>query len=200
MFRIIGHLPLTIFVFAMVILYTYIKNYRRIIYMKKAIVYYSITGTCRNTATAMAQRWGADIIELKVKNKPNTKSVFGFMKVGFKSSTRGDLILAGDINADVAPYDQVNIIAPMRAGKSDPAINACLKVIDFTNKEVGIFSVQADPGFSKSEAMLDSMAERIEARGGKIVFRQALAGASPNKTRTLEEMQAQINDIFQDVR
>ena len=168
--------------------------------MKKAIVYYSVSGNCRNAATAMAHRWGADIIEVTVKKKPNTKSPFGFMALGFKSATHKDLKLDGDINAAVAPYDQVYIIAPMRAGNSDPAINACLKVIDFTDKEVGIFSVQADPGLSGSDKMLDSMAERIEAHGGKIVFRQAMAGSSPNKIKSVEDMQVQINDIFQDVR
>lgn len=167
--------------------------------MKSAILYYSLDGSARRAAESLSRKWAAELVELKEK-KARKGGSFGFAAAGFQAFLGVRSRLAFDVAEAVKPYDKLYVISPVWAARTAPAVNACLARCDFTGKQVGILSIQADPGLSGSDRVLDSMAARVEARGGRIVFRHALAGAAPGKTVSREDMERQINEIFDDVR
>ena len=136
--------------------------------MKKAVVYYSVSGSCKNAATAIAESVEADIIEIKAKKQPNTKNPIGFIGLGFKSATKKKIKLEGDINADLSSYDIVYLVSPMRAGNTDPAINTCLEEGDFSNNGVGVFLVKTDSKLTEAGLMPASIKASCEIKGWKV--------------------------------
>lgn len=167
--------------------------------MKSAIVYYSLYGSARCAAEALSRKWAAELIELK-EAKPRRSGPAGFVGAGFQAALGVRSRLAFDVAEAVKPHEKLYVISPIWAGRTVPAVNTCLEQCDFTGRQVGVLSIQADPELNRSDRVLDSMAARVEARGGRIVFRHALVGASPNRAVSREDMERQINEIFDDVR
>ncbi|MGI5877990.1 MAG: flavodoxin family protein [Christensenellales bacterium] len=167
--------------------------------MKSAIFYFSLDGSARCAAEALSRKWAADVIEL-AEAKPRGRGKWDFVKAVFQALRGAESRLALNVSDAARPYDKVYIISPVWAGRTVPAVNACLAQCDFTGKQVGILSVQADRDLKGADEVLDSMARRVEAARGQVVFRHALVGALPGKTISREDMERQINEIFDDVR
>lgn len=167
--------------------------------MKSAIIYYSLDGNARCAAEAIAHKWAADIIEL-TEVKPRKRGPFGFIMSAFQAARGKKSKLSVDIAEMAKPYEKIYIISPVWASRPVPAVNTCLHECDFSGKQVGILSIQADPRLDGADRVLDTMARCVEAKKGQIVFRHGLVGASPGNTMSREDMERQINEIFDDVR
>jgi len=167
--------------------------------MKSAILYYSLDGSARCAAQALSRKWAADVIEL-AERKPRGHGKWDFVKAAFQALRGAKSRLDINVSDAVRPYDTMYIISPVWAGRTVPAVNTCLAQCDFTGKQVGILSVQADRDLKGSGEVLDSMARRVESASGQVVFRHGLIGALPGKTISREDMERQINEIFEDVR
>lgn len=131
--------------------------------MKNLIIYYSFKGHTETAAKELAKLLSCDIVPI-LEVKPRKKSSFlgaGFSaSVGLKSKIR-------PFDTALSDYDNIFLGTQVWAGHSVPVINAFLEQTDFTGKNVYLFTTQADP--KKPQAVIDSIVNRIEAKGGKVI-------------------------------
>lgn len=106
--------------------------------MKIAVVYYSLEGNTKSVAETIAERLGAELIELKCVKSYPTGKVSKFLWGG-KSVTFGEMpeLMAYDFKAD--DYDAVIIGSPVWASKYAPPLKTFLTENDLTGKKLGFF-------------------------------------------------------------
>jgi len=143
----------------------------------KAIVFFSRDGSTRIAASIIAEKTGAELVELK-EEKPSRN----FIISGFRASTRKHSSLAGDPWEAVASCDTIILGAPIWAGKGVPAMNGFLDKADLSGKHVYLFTLQADPNLRASDQVHAHYTSRVEEVGGVVDGTIALAGNSPGKT------------------
>lgn len=123
--------------------------------MKIAVVYYSLEGNTKSVAETIAERLGAELIELKCVKAYPTGKVSKFLWGG-KSVTFGERpeLMAYDFKAD--DYDAVIIGSPVWASKYAPPLKTFLTENDLTGKKLGFFVCCAggktDKCFAKMKA------------------------------------------------
>lgn len=105
--------------------------------MEKLIVFYSDNGNTRYAARTLAEKIGADLLELK-PNSPMPKPRFENMFWGNNCSVVKCCTLQ-KYDKDISKYDQIYIGTPSWSGCICPAIKAFLKQEDLQNKEVAFF-------------------------------------------------------------
>jgi len=160
--------------------------------LKTGIAYFSKTGNTKVVAEYLAKELDAKLIRLE-ENK-NYQGLGGFLLGGFRASTHKAAKLAPSIFEDIAGYDTVILATPVWAGQTTPVINALLKHMDFTGKQVYVITVQADPERRGHEGRERFYREAIEQKGGKLAACFSLAGASPGKLRPKSELVAQVEE------
>ncbi len=128
--------------------------------MKNLVVYYTRSGNTEIVAQEISKLVDADIKKIELQNE-----------IGFGWAALSSLIgLNGKIkpmNFDFKDYDNIFIGCQVWAGKSSTPINALLNKMNFTNKNVFLFITQADSKTPRS--IYDSIAKRVEAKGGKVI-------------------------------
>jgi flavodoxin len=155
--------------------------------MDTSVVYYSLSGSTRAAAEAIAKKNGAKLYEL-IEVKGNRKGVWGFIKSGYQASTRKKTALVSTLPEAVQNCTRIYIGTPVWAGMPTPAVNAFIDANDFTGKEVCLFSVQADPETEKmSQKLFAYLSEIIKAKGGQMAGVFALQGAY-KQSRTEDEI------------
>lgn len=107
--------------------------------MKVAIVYYSLEGNTKKVANQIAEKFNADLYELKeVKSTvPKTgffKFVWGGKQVVMKQ--KPDL---EELNINIDEYDLIFIGTPVWAFTFSPAIRSFLSKYNIKGKKIGIF-------------------------------------------------------------
>jgi flavodoxin len=132
--------------------------------MKNLIVYYSWTGNTEVIANEIQKLTGGAI--QKIEEYKKRKSGAGFMGaaftalIGLKSRIKPmDLSLNG--------YDNIFIGGQVWAGRSTPAINTFISRAKLSGKKVYLFLTKADD--KVPQKVIDSMTQRIERRGGKVI-------------------------------
>ncbi|MBI9103611.1 MAG: hypothetical protein JEY99_14450 [Spirochaetales bacterium] len=143
----------------------------------KAVVFFSRDGSTRIAANIIAEKIGAELIELQ-EEKPNRN----FLMSGFRASTRKHAALSGDPWAEIASCNTLILGAPIWAGKGIPAMNGFLDKIDLSGKHVYLFTLQADPNLRSSGQVIAHYTRRVEDAGGTVDGSIALPGNSPGKT------------------
>lgn len=155
---------------------------------EKAIVFFSRNGSTKGAASLLAERIGADIIELIPAKKT------GFIRSGFMASKKKRISLTGDPWGECRDKTLLILGTPVWAGNGTPAINSFLDEADLTDKKVYIFTLQADPRLKGSEEILEYLKDRVESAGGTVSGTLALNGASPGKTAPPENYREKMNN------
>ncbi len=156
--------------------------------MKTAIVYYTQSGTNATLAEILAEKESATMIKLAIENeKKPCMARDAFAAIRGKCA-----ILKNDINSDIAEFDKINLITPKWAGKPATAINTFLRDADLTNKEVALYVTQLDKRLESAEKMLNGMADKVTAQGGKVICKKALLGGNSKKPISKEDLIAQL--------
>lgn len=131
--------------------------------MKNLVVYYSYMGNTEVVAKEIYQVVGGDLIKIEEVKKRKPGGMMGpalSALLGLKSRLKKmDFTLAG--------YENIFLGVQVWAARSTPAINTFLSKADLKNKKVYLFVTKADEKIP--QAVIDSIARRIEKRGGKIV-------------------------------
>ncbi|MEZ0481107.1 flavodoxin family protein [Planococcus sp. SSTMD024] len=92
-------------------------------------------------------------------------------------------------------YENIFLGAPVWAGKTPPAINAYLKKASFKDKKVWLFLTKGDE--KVPQQVIDSIAKRIEKKGGKVVDSLSITTKWEPKTNipiAAEEVQQPVHD------
>lgn len=143
------------------------------------IAYFSEVGNTKIAVDHLAGKLKAETVELV--DKTSYKGFFGFLRGGFRASTRKKAELDSSIYTQISEFDRIILATPVWAGKTTPAINAVLENVDFNNKEVYVMVTQADPSFKGSDERKAFYREKIEAKNGKLIEYFPIQGSSPGK-------------------
>jgi multimeric flavodoxin WrbA len=113
------------------------------IFMNTCVAYFSKSGNIKIAAEYLAEKIGAKVIALS--DGTNYKGLIGFMKGGMNASLTRKAKLDSATFDEIAKYERIVLATPVWAGKTTPAINAVLENVDFTDKQVYVMTMQADP-------------------------------------------------------
>ena len=160
--------------------------------MKTAVVYYSLEGSTRVAAQALADRLGADIYELKEK-KPRGKTPMVYMSGGFAAVFGLKSRLQDNFADRMGAYERICIGTPIWASRPVPAVNSFVKAFDPKGKQILMFSVQADPNPQSSEKGMEKLCAVIRKKGGASLSLLGLHGEAPGKTASKENIEAQLD-------
>jgi len=164
--------------------------------MKTAVVYYSRDGSTRVAAQTLAQKFGADLLEIE-EVKKRGKSAGAFMAAGFGASFGLCSRLKNNFAQEMKGYDVICIGSPVWAGKTAPAVNAFIRDLDATGKQLILFTVQADEHpESKPPTCLEAHKAALEKKGASVSRLMRMHGAPPGKTADQQDMEKQIEAAY----
>lgn len=158
---------------------------------KSAIIYYSWIGNTHVIATEIQRLTGFDLIRIEEEKHREFGKIAGAAMgafFGMKSKLKA-------MDFSLKNYENIILGCQVWAGKTTPAINAFLKMADFTGKNVWILITMADANPPKKA--IDSVTGCIEKKGGKVagVFSQtAKWDPKTNKPIELEEVTENIQN------
>ncbi|MBC7100118.1 flavodoxin [Methanothermobacter tenebrarum] len=132
--------------------------------MKKVlIIYYSKTKKTETVAKTLANELSAETIEIKdLKDRYGLLSNIG----SIIDAIRENKTRIEPETIDLSGYDLLYIGSPTWAGKPAPAIITLIDNLNLKGKDVILFATMARQGGSN---VIDRMAEKIKARGGRII-------------------------------
>lgn len=91
--------------------------------MKQAVLYYSIGGHCAKIATSIAEKTGAELIEILPVRK--WTGWMAYPICGFQA-TSGRRVKLRKINADLRSFDHLTIVSPIHASRVAAAVRSFL--------------------------------------------------------------------------
>lgn len=130
---------------------------------KVLIAYYSRTGTTKIIASTLAERFHAQLIEIK-DLKPRD-GIQGFLSAG-KDAAEGIKTTIEPASIDLSEYDIIFLGTPVWAGRPTPAILTFVDNSDFHNKKVVLFVTMHFCGGRKT---IYELTRKIEEKGGKVI-------------------------------
>lgn len=130
--------------------------------MKTAVVYYSLEGNTKFVAEKIAEKLGAELIELRCVKAYPTGTVSKFLWGG-KSVTFGEkpALLPYEFNAD--DFDAVILGSPVWASKYAPPLKTFFSENDISSKKVGFFVCCAGGKTDKCFALMKQDAKNENA-------------------------------------
>lgn len=131
--------------------------------MKTGIVYYSRTGNTQMVAKALSEELKADLIE--IKDVQDRKGFLSTLKSSIDALRETKTRIKPE-KVDLSDYDLLYVGSPTWAGKPAPAIITFIDTADLMGKDVILFTTMSRQG---GEGTIERMAEKISARGGRIV-------------------------------
>ena len=146
--------------------------------MGKAVVFFSLDGSCARAASALAEKIGAKRVELKETRL--RRLPMGFMLAGFQAAVGIRTRLIGNPVGEVQGCEELHVITPIWAGNAVPAINSFVSSCDFEGKKVYIYTVQVDPALNAAKAWA-KLTKAVQMQGGDVMATRGLLGGSPMK-------------------
>ncbi|MDP2892657.1 MAG: hypothetical protein Q8O09_05930 [Bacillota bacterium] len=163
--------------------------------MKSAVVFYSLYGSTKIAAQAIAQKKGAALYELSELRGKRT-GIFGFIKSGFQAVTKKKTKLADYFTDEITACGAIYIGTPIWGGMPAPAVNSFIHHNDFSGKDVYIFTLQSDPEVENmSKKAFSYLLSLIEAKGGRVKGLFPLLGSSneaPNADSIMEQVSKKV--------
>jgi flavodoxin len=162
--------------------------------MTIGIVYYSRSNNTRTAALHLAEKKGAEVIELAEFN--GRKGLFGLMK-NMLSASKGQVPkLQGDPWKAIERLDKVYLMTPIWGGQMAPPMVSFMQNADFKGKEAVAVTLQADRKGEGSSKVYDKIKQQVLERGGSFIKGCALHGAFPGKYAGKDYIEGQIDKIF----
>jgi len=158
---------------------------------KNLIVYYSMLGNTMAVAKEIEKQTSFTaqrIEEYKVRKRGNLIGNAMGAFLGFRSKIRPMDFLISD-------YNNILLGAQVWAGKTTPAMNTYLRKASFKGKKVWLFITKADEKIP--QGIIDSMTDRIEKKGGKVIDSISITAGFDPKVETVisqEEISAAVHE------
>ena len=130
--------------------------------MKAIILFYSYTGKTKALAEKKSHELGADIEEIKDLKRPGTIAAY---VVGSLRARRQKQAAISPIQANLADYENIIIMAPLWAGYPAPAMNNILEALP-AGKQIDMIITS---GSGNSSASADNTKALITAKGCEVI-------------------------------
>jgi flavodoxin len=160
------------------------------------IIYYSWVGNTKVVAQEIQTETGFDLVKIEEKKERKFGNIMGAAMgafLGFKSSIK-------PMDFSLEKYDSVFLGTPVWGGKTTPAINKFLSKANFKGKNIWLFITKADEKIPQK--VIDSITNRIEKKGGKVMDCLSLTTKWDPKTNipiTAEEIRSSVQDWIEKV-
>lgn len=131
--------------------------------MKRKVLYFTRTGTCKRIASKVAEGLSLELVQLR--DNQNWDGFFGYWKAGFFASTKREVLI--EIQGDLSDINELILVTPIWAGSIAPATQAFLKIFprnkvhivvssngSVTDDRVNFLSVSDIPKNKKSEEVV----------------------------------------------
>lgn len=164
--------------------------------MKAAVVFYTLDGSTRVAAEVIADKYTADIFELR-EAKPRGRSTGAFMGSALSALVGAKSRLISTYAKDMQAYDKIFIGTPVWASKPVPAVNTFVAALEASAKEIVIFTVQADKNCSEPVKGAVRMKRKLESKGADVTQILTLVGAGVNRTADGKDMAKQLDEKVQ---
>jgi flavodoxin len=157
--------------------------------MKTVILYYSRTQKTALVAKTIAEKIGADTLEIM-----DLKNRAGFLSYVNASA---DALRENKTNikpdpVDISDYGLVYIGTPTWAGKPAPAIITLIDKCDLKGKDVILFATM---GSRSGSRVLGRMEEKVEARGGRMVNSFLMKTGDKSMEEIIEDTKKVIKEL-----
>lgn len=106
---------------------------------KRVVVYYSFEGNTKRAAEQLAEKLGADIVELRTVKEIPRKGIGKFFVGGGQALFKKCPPLR-NMESDMGKYEEIILGTPIWAGKCAPAINSFLKAYPVEEKVAAVFT------------------------------------------------------------
>ncbi len=154
---------------------------------KALVLYYSQFSATKTLADSIAQKIGADIVRIEVEN--DYPADFGQTIARCQEDkANGTLPQLKPINANIADYDIVFLGYPIWFGTYAPPIEALLKQVDFSGKDVVPFCTFGSGGLTESVRDLKAAVPSINIKAQAGVRTSLLATAPDVINRMLIDL------------
>ncbi len=130
--------------------------------MSSIVIYYSRTGNTKLVADTIAEKTGAETIE--IKDKTSRSGGFGYIKGAVDALRNKETEIEPEL-VDLKDYEEVYVGSPVWASKPTPAIIELINNTDFTDKNVITYVTLKSSGGDKT---IDKMNDAIKNKGGNI--------------------------------
>lgn len=131
--------------------------------MKTLIIYYSQNGSTEVVARTLAKELKTDILE--VKDLKQRSSLTNKITSCFDALKEKKTKISPN-EVDLSQYSTIYIGTPTWAGKPTPAIVTLIDKSNLRNKDVILFATMTNRG---GQATVDRMAEKVKARGARVI-------------------------------
>ena len=130
--------------------------------MKRAVVYYSLSGNTKKVAEKIAKELSCDLIEIEtLKPMPKVYAaqiMYGGMQASFSLKPR-----IKPIPAPILSYDELIIGCPIWAGKHAPAINTFIHLPGMARKIIAVFTLNGGGKNEKCQPGLRAILPSLKA-------------------------------------
>jgi len=127
--------------------------------MKIAVVYYSLEGNTKKVAMKIADKFSADIYELKEAKSIISKTGFFKYVWGGKQVVMKQNPDLEELNINIGQYEYIFIGTPVWAFTYSPAIRSFLSKYNIKGKKIGLFCSHSGGPGKTIQNMKDSLAE-----------------------------------------
>lgn len=107
--------------------------------MKRIVLYYSLTNNTREAAEMIAEKLGAELVEIETK-KPIPESQGKRFFIGGMQASFGMKPKLSECKVNLSEYDEIILGTPIWAGKNAPAINTLLADKRVRDKVTDVFT------------------------------------------------------------
>lgn len=147
------------------------------------VIYYSLEGSTRLVAEAIAEAMGADLAVLRPAVEPRATGIARYLLYGWQRITHPRMRIA-PLEVDPQAYDLLFVGTPVWNSQPAPAVQTLLRITPMNGRQVALFCThRGGPG--KTLALMERA-----ATGAEILGRLELADVQSDTTGTCERAKA----------
>jgi len=158
------------------------------------VVYYSRSDNTRTGAEYLAERVGAELIELV--EKKGRSGLVGFIKSGYQAVSGKKSQLVGAPWKEAEKFSSLYLLTPIWGGKITPAMNAFLEQAQFKGRDITVITFQADAKGAGSKEAYSTIRHTVESSGGTFLGGYAMHSTAPGRYAGKEYIEKQLDEKY----
>lgn len=158
----------------------------RRLFMKSIIVYYSLEGSTKMIAEKLAEKTGADLLEIRSVKKYPTKGPAKFIVGGKDAAFKvcPEIVKTG---TDLKQYDAVVFGTPVWDGTIAPPLRSFLRDLIIKNPVVAAYACMAGRDPKKTFEVLKKMA-CVDKLAAEVCFYSPATGNDPDVDAKIDQL------------